>query len=268
MEKVSIEHFIPRIYTRVDKISELYLNNILKSHILLRKTSIDYHEKQIVIRAGSDRNDDDHRMSAALRNIDRSTVHPNAKNAVWSAGLNTRADHHRQGSNQREANGSSRVSIRMNRSNVERVTLQDRQDHSPNNTNHTQTVKPTIYTMKPFSVSASPSVIIDSGACGCIVSMKTLDRAMKSLNTKKVEDTTVRLQHQRFGSYDDEQPSIFVAKTPVSSTEPNWHVNAEFDVTFDVMDNALSFLLGLSSPIAMDAYVNHKYMTIVFSLIR
>ena len=66
-KEVSVEHFISGFHTRVDKISQLNLDDKLKGHLLLRQASLILQERHIIVGASSgiyDVND----ISAALRN--------------------------------------------------------------------------------------------------------------------------------------------------------------------------------------------------------
>lgn len=81
-----------------------------------------------------------------------------------------------------------------------------------------------------------------------------------------MEDTTVRLQNHLLERYNNDQQSLFANKIPFCSTEPIGHVNVEFDVTLEVIDGDLPFILDLPSLIALGATWNHKYITLAVSL--
>lgn len=67
-KNLSVEHFISGFRTRVDKISELNLNDKLKGHILLRKADLAANERHVVIGASSGSYNVGY-VIAALRNI-------------------------------------------------------------------------------------------------------------------------------------------------------------------------------------------------------
>lgn len=66
----------------------------------------------------------------------------------------------------------------------------------------------------------------------------------------------MRLQNHRLGNYNDDQQSLFPFKMPFCSTEPNGHVNVEFDVAREGIDEGLPFLPVLPSIIAAGASFN------------
>ncbi len=89
---------------------------------------------------------------------------------------------------------------------------------------------------------------------------------MRSLHLQRVDDTPIRQKTHRFGNYEDEQATLFGVKMPFRATNPRGETELEFDVAFDVIDGDLPFLLGLPSLIAMGAIINHKYLTLSFTL--
>lgn len=92
------------------------------------------------------------------------------------------------------------------------------------------------------------------------------DEAMRSHKMTKVAYCNVRLRNHRFCNDDEDQPSRFVIKMPFSSKNPDGRTVVEFNVSFDVIDGAVTFLLGLPTLVAMVASENHKYMTSAFLL--
>ena len=69
-KEVSVEYFISGFHTRVDKISDLNLDDKLKGHLLLRQADLVQHERQVIVGAASGSYDVS-RISAALRNVYR-----------------------------------------------------------------------------------------------------------------------------------------------------------------------------------------------------
>lgn len=70
----------------------------------------------------------------------------------------------------------------------------------------------------------------------------------------------------RFGNYDDEQASLFCVKMPFAGKDGSDRNNFEFDVAFNVIEGDLPFLLGLASVLAMQAPLNHKYLTLALTV--
>lgn len=87
-------------------------------------------------------------------------------------------------------------------------------------------------------------VIIDSGACSSVVVKNTLDRAIRRINVEKLEDINFRQIIPRFGNYDGNQPPIFAKKMKFQAKDANCAKNVAFDVTFNVIDRELPFVLG------------------------
>lgn len=133
------------------------------------------------------------------------------------------------------------------------------------NIGHKQTVKATSSIFKSSARSGSLSVIIDPDVCDKVVGKGTLNSYMIKPNMDKVEETSVRLQHLRFGNYNDDSPSLFAIKMPFFSREQISDVNVEFDVLFDVIDGNRLFLCRLPSFIAMSVSISQKWMTLAFS---
>lgn len=253
-KEVSIEHFISGFHTRVDKISSLNLDDKLKGHLMLRQADLEYQEKHVVIGAASGSYDVNH-ISAALRNIYRLATPSGATH--HGRGSNFDSDNDGRGTNE-DNGGRGRGRGRRNRRN--------RQHEGPPGTQGRHGSKPTFYSYKTSATTNVPSVIIDTGACSSVVGKETLDDAMRRLNIDSVEDTKIRQKHHRFGNYDEQQPSIFGVKMPFDSMDQNNNPTVQFDVAFDVIEGNLPFLLGLPSLIAMGATLNHKYLTLGFSL--
>ena len=98
-KNLSVEHFISGFHTRVDKISELNLNDKLKGHLLLRQADLAANERHVVIGASSGSyNVGD--VSAALRNIYR------------NSGSSTPATHRTSSQNNNPINDNDFVSDR------------------------------------------------------------------------------------------------------------------------------------------------------------
>lgn len=185
-----MEHFISGIHTRIDKIAELNLNDKLKGHLLLRQEDLEHQERHVVIGEASGRYDV-HKVSAALHNIYRNGE------VVSATHLN---NYNRNGGNDEVKNG---------RDNVESAENSDRDCYGRErgrnlgcgrgrgretrhiNGGQGQGPRPTFYSFNTASSKSIPSAIIDTGACSSVVGKDTLERAMKSLDIKKVEDTAI-----------------------------------------------------------------------------
>lgn len=90
-EEVSVEIFISGFHTRMVKISVLNLDVKLNRYFLLQQAGVDYDEKHSVNAAASG-SYEAYRIIAALRNINRITIPPNATYASSSIGLDIKAD--------------------------------------------------------------------------------------------------------------------------------------------------------------------------------
>ena len=253
-KNLSVEHFISGFHTRVDKISELNLNDKLKGHLLLRQADLAANERHVVIGASSGSyNVGD--VSAALRNIYR------------NSGSSTPATHRTSSQNNNPINDNDFVSDREGGGSVRnrrRGRGRGRRNRLRNQNHDSHaTDRPNFYSFKTADSSSSPGVIIDTGASSSVVGKTTLDNAMTALGLDRVEDVPIKQRHHRFGNHDVDQPSLFAVKMtfqPRSSSQP------AFDVSFDVIDGDLPFLLGLPSLMAMGATLNHKYLSLSLSL--
>lgn len=253
-KELSVEHFISGFHTRVDKISQLNLDDKLKGHLLLRQADLAYNEKHVVVGAASGSYEVQH-ISAALRNIYRTT---DPTMSAHLASINTPINY-RNGREDEDHNsenggrGRGRGRGRWRRGGE--VAGGNRHD-----------VRPTFYSFKTSSDNNSPCVIIDTGACSSVVGKDTLDKVMRLLNLDRVEDTEIKQKNHRFGNYDNDQPSRFAVKMPFSICDDKEQSEVGFDVAFDVIDGDLPFLLGLPSLRSMGAVINHKYRTLSFTL--
>lgn len=238
-KEVSVEHFISGFHTRVDKISDLNLDDKLKGHLLLRQADLVQQERHVVIGAASG-SYDVNRISASLRNIYRNGAPTESTQFIPEDDRpNPHGHRRRRGTRRGTVGGSS---------------------------SGTPGTRPTFYSFRTSSKNVSPRVIVDSGACSSVVGKNTLDKAMQTLNLEKVEDTDVKQKTHRFGNYSDNQPTIFAIKMPFHAKNVNGEKTVEFDVAFDVIEGDLPFLLGLPTLAAMRANVHFKYMTLSFSL--
>lgn len=85
---------------------------------------------------------------------------------------------------------------------------------------------------------------------------------MQQRNLNEMEDSKIVQNAHRFGNYDDENPSLFCVKMPFGGKGGSERTNVDCDVDLDVIEGDITFLLGLPALIAIDATLNHKYLTL------
>lgn len=82
-------------------------------------------------------------------------------------------------------------------------------------------IKPMFYLFRTSCTQQGRRVIVDSGACKNVVGKNTLEKAMRSINLQKVDDTDISQKTHRFGNNNDNQPTLFAIKMTFQSKEAN-----------------------------------------------
>jgi len=241
----SVEQFIAGFHSRLDRISELNINDKLKGHLMLRKTGLDEQERNVLVGAASGKYE--------IAAITSALQHQYRKRENKNASLHSK---NRQNDN---------TGCRYCKPNNPCRAHQD-SSNSPDNQNVQHHPRASFISNKNLGMGSTiPSAIIDSGACASIVGKKTLDDAMRKLKLGNIPDGVPRQSYHRFGNSSKDYPTLFSVKMPFLckssfKNKPNGPV--EFDVSFDVIDGDLPFLLGLPSLCAMKANLNFEYMNI------
>lgn len=108
--------------------------------------------------------------------------------------------------------------------------------------------------------------VVDLGACASVVGKNTLDAALEGLGLKSVPDCKPTRAYHRFGTHTEKHETSFAVRFPFWSDEQDSTSKPLFDITFDVIDGDLPFLVGLPSLFAMRCNLNFNGKWIGFKI--
>lgn len=99
------------------------------------------------------------------------------------------------------------------------------------------------YSSRTTRVSNTSGVIVYNGVCSSVPGKKSVDKAMCAHSLDMVRDAITKLPNHRFGTYYDNQPSIFAVKMVFWLKESNSNESPIFKVAFDVIKSDLPFII-------------------------
>lgn len=79
------------------------------------------------------------------------------------------------------------------------------------------------------------------------------------MGISSLPDGVASRQQHRFGSHTETYQTQFADKFPFTCTDNNNTCISEFDVTFDVINGELPFLIGLPTLLEMNANLNFNH---------
>eukprot|EP00171_Calliarthron_tuberculosum_P004551 IDg4551t1 len=241
----SIDQFIAGFNNRLDKISELKINNRLKGHLLIRQACLDTHSRNMIVGAASGKFE-----ITAVANSLRQAYRITPSSTMTASTTNPR---------NRTPNAGRRNNSLGEMQHKQASNRHDR-DHKRNTT---------FFTFKSEAKSQNYRAILDTGACTSVVGKNTLNDAMRNLNITSVPDATPAQEAHRFGDNHSEHRTLFAIEFPIRCTQLiQSNKIAKFNVKFDVIEGNLPFLIGFPSFKAMKASLNFNKFTLGFMLIN
>lgn len=85
---------------------------------------------------------------------------------------------------------------------------------------------------------------------------------MCEMGISTLPDGKIRRNSHRFGEYKDERMTTCYVQVPFRSVRPDGQNSARLEVSFDVVEGELTFLIGLPALKAMYATVNFEYLNL------
>lgn len=221
--RFSIDQFVAGFHTRLDRLATLKMDDALKGHLMIRQANLQLQDQSLVVGAASG--------SYSIKDISGAMRSIFQKHSPADANLVTTSSNERRQSDNTESRAPQERRHRRN------------DDHQK-----TGGTKPSFYSYKSSSiVSDLPGAVIDSGAVASIVGKKSLDRALSELGIDKVPDAKPNRPEHRFGENPEAQKTILAIRFPFSCNNKDGSDKQEFDITFDVIEGSLPFLIGLPS---------------------
>eukprot|EP00171_Calliarthron_tuberculosum_P022320 IDg22320t1 len=212
--RTPIEHYIAGFNNRLDCISELKINSRLKGHLLLRQACLDVQSRNMIVGASSGKFEVKS-ISNSLRQAYR--VQPESTQVTRPTATVRKPLKY-------PSRGQS-IQARPRNNKSQRSQRRGDQVKSPTDT---------FFTYKSNSTSLALRAIVDSGACSSVVGKDTLDRAMKELEIRTLDDAPVSQGAHRFGDQPAEKRTLFAVKFPLHCTETNGSPDAAtFNIKFD-----------------------------------
>ena len=257
---LSVEEFVIGFHSRLDKITSLKLDDLLKGHLLLRQANLDPYDRNIIVGSAGG-NYSLQSISVALKNAYRTGGFPTASmnSTPPQQGQPSRRDnsahHRRPRRNNQDANNPSN-----------RAPMKRHQDRRSRNQQKPEFLL--FYTQydDSYATTEGPAAIVDSGACASIVGKNTLDAAMHALNISELKDADIRHAEHRFGPSRKPTKTIFAVRVPFVCTGKNLQGKVRFDIRFDVIEGNLPFLIGLPTLQAMNSTLSFKYQNITLAV--
>ena len=251
-QPMSIEEFIAGFHARLDKLSELNMNDKLKGHLLIRQAGLDRNNRNVIVGAAAG-NYDVAKISNALRQAFRDNGASSlAHHASRGKGGRGRGRGGRGGrwNNHRGRDSSDHENENKDDYNRGRSTFYS--------TNSIPQNPPSLYTFNTKGVQTIPGAIIDSGACSSVVGQDTLDAAMQQLGMTSLADANIKQMKHRFGDFEKEISTLCGVLFPFDHfTKGN--KRCSFKIHFDVIPGSLPFLVSWPTLRAMKATLYCEY---------
>lgn len=92
-----------------------------------------------------------------------------------------------------------------------------------------------------------------------MVGKSTLDRTIGALNISGVPDAPPTREQQRFGNHSEVHHTACSIKFLIKVVEESSSQTHEFDISFEVVEGELPFLISLSSLLVMRATINFRF---------
>jgi len=241
--KISVEAFIAGFHSRLDKLTELNLDSKLQGHLLLRQAGLDFQSKNVIVGAASG-SYEVRSIANSLRQAYRlkpgSDSYPTGR---YSSGTQPELICYYCKEKGHKKNQCPKLKLKReeNRRNQEEFRSMG---HSS---------APTFYSY-PTTTVTPINALVDTGGANSIVGKETLTAAMMRMGVNELPNGKIRQAYHGFGDSKLKKKSIAAVVVPFKlSTIDNKKV--EFNISFDVIEGDLPFLIGFPSLELMDATV-------------
>ncbi len=205
---MSVEEFRAGFHSRLDKLSDLQMNDKLKGHLLLGQAGLDNSTQNLFAGSAAGNYDiakissplpqtlrDSERSSYASNNRGRRRRRRDNSRGRFQHGGPSRSDQ-KQGQNHNLSKGP-----RGNNNNCGRSVFYTRKagrvDNTPRTTRHCLK----FYSYNTANNCTVPGVIVDTGACSSVVGKSTLDQVMQQLGLTSIADANIMQTKHRFGGF-------------------------------------------------------------------
>ena len=240
-QPMSVEDYIAGFHSRLDKLSELNMNDKLKGHLLLRQAGLERNTRNRIVSAAAG-NYEISKIANALRQAYRNTDSSSSSNhhSSWDQDGRIRG----RGGGNRWKNRS--VSGKSERKNEIKVNYnRGRSIFYSGVTDITHNYL--LYTFNTKDSHNNQGPIIDSGVCSSVVGQDTLDTAMQQLAISSQPDSSIKHMKHRFGDFDEEISNLSFQHFTRGNKR------CQFEIQFDVIPGSLPFLVNWPTLRAMKA---------------
>ena len=274
--KMTVEEYISGFFTRLNRLANLQIDDILKGHLLLRQAGLESKERALVVAASSG-SWDINRITASLRQLFRTDPGLGSKGptigkgplvnlegsdfVIYNANSPSKTYIMQEGTKRRFCLFCRKIGHTKPHCFKFKKTRGSRAKSSDGGTLATdEEVVPTFLMRSTSGKKGVPSAyvisaLVDTGAVATVIGKSTLDTFMKTLGLKNIPmSEPIRKCHQ-FGDFGEPQTVVFATELPFQVKDTKKEV-LKFKLNADVIEGTHPLLLGLPSLKAMQARIS------------